>query len=298
MATVLVVDESRIDQRLVSSLLEDAPGLSVEFAANGREALDRIEATAPDLVVTDLVMPEMNGVELLANVNRTHPLIPVVLMTAIDNEEIAADAARWGATAYIPKTALSRLLPGIVKELLTLAQEKQEVSRLLHSITESQTTFVLKDNDTSLIAHLLEYAGGCLVNSGVCQEGMEDLICLALEEALRNAIHHGNLELSSELREMEDDEVFAALADERRRVAPYCDREVCVKVSVSNDGVTFVVRDDGNGFDLSTVPDPTSDEGLESATGRGILLMQSLMDEVTFNEKGNEVTMIKRPPAE
>jgi len=180
MATVLVVDESRIDQRLVSSLLEDAPGLSVEFAANGREALDRIEATAPDLVVTDLVMPEMNGVELLANVNRTHPLIPVVLMTAIDNEEIAADAARWGATAYIPKTALSRLLPGIVKELLTLAQEKQEVSRLLHSITESQTTFVLKDNDTSLIAHLLEYAGGCLVNSGVCQEGMEDLICLAL----------------------------------------------------------------------------------------------------------------------
>jgi len=115
---------------------------------------------------------------------------------------------------------------------------------------------------------------------------------------LRNAIHHGNLELSSELREMEDDEVFAALADERRRVAPYCDREVCVKVSVSNDGVTFVVRDDGNGFDLSTVPDPTSDEGLESATGRGILLMQSLMDEVTFNEKGNEVTMIKRPPAE
>ena len=296
MPTVLVVDESQGDRQWVGSILGKTPDVEVEYASNGREALERINSDSPDLVVTDLIMPEMNGVELLANVNRLHPLVPVVLMTAIDSEQMAEDAARWGARAYVPKTALARLLPGIVSELLTLAQEKREVSRLLHSITESDTTFVLKDNDTSLITHLLDYAAGCLRNSGVCEEGNEDLICLALEEALRNAVHHGNLELSSELRELDDD-AFQELMERRRREPPYCDRKVYVRISVSPEGVTFVVRDDGNGFDPSSVPDPTSPEGLEAVSGRGLLLMQSLMDEVTFNEKGNEVTLIKRPPA-
>lgn len=298
MPTVLVVDESDVDQRLVAGALENTPELNVEFAKDGREALDRIIADPPELVITDLVMPEMNGVELLASIKRLHPRVPVVLITSIDNEELAEQAVEWGALAYIPKTSIAKLLPGIVNDLLTLAREKSEVSRLLESIAESETTFVLKDNDTSLIAPLLDYAGGCLRNSGVCEEGAEDLICLALEEALRNAVHHGNLELSSELREMFDEELFDKAMDERRRLSPYRDRKVYVKITISPDGVTFVVRDDGDGFDPSKVPDPTSEEGLEAVSGRGILLMQSLMDEVTFNEKGNEVTLVKRQPQE
>lgn len=298
MPTVLVVDESHVDQRLVAGALQSTAELNVEFAENGRDALDRITASTPDLVVTDLVMPEMNGVELLANVKRLYPLVPVVLITSIDDEELQQQAIEWGALAYIPKDAIAKLLPGIVCELLTLAKEKAEVSRLLESITASETSFVLKDNDTSLIAPLLEYAGGCLCNSGVCEEGAEDLICLALEEALRNAVHHGNLELSSELRDMFDEDLFKKALDERRVLSPYCDRNVYVKVKISPDGVTFIVRDDGDGFDPSEVPDPTSEEGLEAVSGRGILLMQSLMDEVTFNEKGNEVTLVKRRPEE
>jgi len=298
MPTVLVVDESHVDQRLVAEALGTTPDLNVEFAENGCEALDRINANSPDLVITDLVMPEMNGVELLASVKRLHPLVPVVLITSIDNEELAEQAVEWGALAYVPKTAIAKLLPGIVKDLLTLANEQREASRLLESIAESETSFVLKDNDTSLIAHLLEYAGGCLRNSGVCEEGAEDLICLALEEALRNAVHHGNLELSSELRDMFDEELFEKTMNERRRLSPYCDRNVYVKIKVSSGEVTFVVRDDGEGFDPSEVPDPTTEEGLEAVSGRGILLMQSLMDEVTFSEKGNEVTLVKRRAAE
>jgi len=298
MPTVLVVDESHIDQRLVAASLQDTSELTVEFAENGHEALERISAGSIDLVVTDLVMPKMNGVELLASVKRSHPFVPVVLMTSIDNEELAGQAVEWGALAYIPKTAIARLLPGIVNELLTLAEEKREVSRLLESIAESETTFVLKDNDTSLIAHMLDYAGGCLRNSGVCAEGAEDLICLALEEALRNAVHHGNLELSSELRDMFDEDLFNKAIDDRRRLAPYCDRKVYVKVKIAPGEVTFVVRDDGDGFDPSKVPDPTSEEGLEAVSGRGILLMHSLMDKVTFNEKGNEVTLVKRKAEE
>lgn len=298
MPTVLVVDESHDDQRLVAGALDGTSELKFEFADNGREALERVYADLPDLVVTDLVMPEMNGVEFLARFKRQHPSVPVVLITSIDNEELADQAIEWGALAYIPKDSLDKVLPGIVHEVLNLAQEKREVTHLLDSIAESETSFVIEDNDTSLIAPLLEYAGRSLCSSGVCEEGAEDLICLALEEALRNAVHHGNLALSSELRDVFDEDLYNKAIDDRRKLSPYCDRKVYVKVKVSSDEVTFIVRDDGDGFDPSKVPDPTSEEGLEAVSGRGILLMQSLMDEVTFSEKGNEVTLIKRRPEE
>jgi len=56
----------------------------------------------------------------------------------------------------------------------------------------------------------------------------------------------------------------------------------------------FVVRDEGHGFDFGSLPDPTEPENIELASGRGVLLMRSFMDEVMFNEIGNEVTMVKR----
>jgi CheY-like chemotaxis protein/anti-sigma regulatory factor (Ser/Thr protein kinase) len=295
MPTVLVVDDSRVDQRLVGALLEKTPKLELEYASSGAEALEKIKSHPPDLVITDLLMPGMDGLELLAEVGRTEPEVPVVLMTGNGSDEIAAEAVNSGARAYVPKASLSRLLPSIVEQLLTLCREKRELSRFLRCVTESESTFVVHDNDTQLISHLLEYASSCMRNAGVCEEGMEDLVCLGLEEALRNAIHHGNLELSSELREMEDDQLYNQAMQQRRSTPPYCDRKVYVKLSISSKGAKFVVRDEGPGFDPSKLPDPTAPENLEAVCGRGVWLMRSLMDEVSYNAQGNEVTLIKRP---
>ena len=55
-----------------------------------------------------------------------------------------------------------------------------------------------------------------------------------------------------------------------------------------------MVRDEGNGFDPTILPDPTDPANLEKSSGRGILLMRTFMDEVVFNEVGNEVQMLKR----
>lgn len=293
MPTVLVVDDSRVDQRLVGALLQKNGSVRIEYASDGLEALKAVERGVPDLVVTDLVMPNMDGMELVLALRRVDPLVPIVMMTGAGSDEVALEAVKSGARAYIPKSALSRLLPGIVDQLLTLSREKRELNRFLRSISESESTFVIRDNDTQLISQLLEYVSGCMRAAGICEEGTEDLVCLGLEEALRNAVHHGNLELSSELREMEDDEVYNRAMEERRRTPPYCDRRVVVRVSISKRGAKFIVRDEGPGFDPSKLPDPTSPEHLEAVCGRGVWLMRSLMDEVLYNDKGNEVTLIK-----
>ena len=116
---------------------------------------------------------------------------------------------------------------------------------------------------------------------------------VALEEALINAIVHGNLEVSSKLREL-DDGSFEKLIALRLAKSPYQHRHVAVIARYSNSEVTFVIRDEGPGFDVSSIPDPTIEEYVSRPHGRGLLLMRTFMDEVEYNAAGNQVTLIKR----
>src|SRR5438309_1895923 len=100
MAKVLVVDDNPMDRRLAGGLVEKA-GQSVAFAGNGKEALDVLDRDTLDLVLTDLLMPEMDGLELVKEVREKHPLVPVILMTAFGSEEVAIEALRKGAASYV-----------------------------------------------------------------------------------------------------------------------------------------------------------------------------------------------------
>ncbi len=90
---------------------------------------------------------------------------------------------------------------------------------------------------------------------------------LAIEEALNNAIRHGNAM---------DPNKTAELVYE-----------------VTDDNVDIRISDEGPGFDYKQVPDPTLDENLDKPTGRGLMLMRAYMDVVEYNDKGNELHMVK-----
>ena len=65
-------------------------------------------------------------------------------------------------------------------------------------------------------------------------------------------------------------------------------------LQASCDSATFVISDEGPGFDAAALRDPTDPENLEKAGGRGLLLINAFMDEVRHNDMGNEITMVKR----
>ena len=90
-----------MERLLVEGLLRKNPDYRVELAENGKEALTKIAASPPDLVVTDLIMPEMDGLELVRTVRRRHPDIPVILMTAYGDETTVVDALEAGAASYV-----------------------------------------------------------------------------------------------------------------------------------------------------------------------------------------------------
>jgi anti-sigma regulatory factor (Ser/Thr protein kinase) len=75
---------------------------------------------------------------------------------------------------------------------------------------------------------------------------------------------------------------------------PYAERRVQVTARIDPEEALFVVRDEGNGFNPDDLPDPTNAENLLKPSGRGVMLIRTFMDEVSFNDKGNEITMIKR----
>ena len=292
MTTLLVVDDSAIDRRLVGGLLEKNAEWSVVYANDGSEALHQVELHLPDLVLTDMQMPVMNGLELVTKMKAGYPLIPVVLMTAQGSEEIAVQALHKGAASYVPKRRLAEELREIVERVLSASDVDRSESRLMHRLERHQSTFVL-ENDASLVPSIVNYLQQLVTRMRLTEETECLRIGVALEEALLNAYYHGNLEISSELRE-HDHTAYYDLSRKRCLESPYCLRRIFVDAILTPAESKFMIRDEGKGFDPAQLPDATDPANLERPCGRGLLLMKTFMDELRFNDVGNEVTMIKR----
>jgi DNA-binding NtrC family response regulator len=100
---ILVVDDEAHIREMIKKGLSQMGGYSVEVAQNGAEAIEKIEKDIFDLVLTDIKMPEMDGLELLKNIKGTRPEMMVILMTAYGSIETAVEAMRIGANDYITK---------------------------------------------------------------------------------------------------------------------------------------------------------------------------------------------------
>ena len=238
----------------------------------------------------------MNGLELVGAIQQKYSWLPTILMTAYGSEEFAAAALRLGASSYVRKKDLASRLRETVDDVLAIAGTGRQQERIRVCWSETQFSFCL-DNDVSVIrqtvSHLQNYAKSMLriENSALTRVGV------ALHESLTNAMLHGNLELDSALRE-DGSDTFFRLANDRRIEPPFCDRRVYVTATESPTQACYVVRDERPGFDVESFRhDPTDASQLTKPSGRGLFLIHAFMDEVRFNSKGNEITMIhKRRP--
>lgn len=297
MTTVLVVDDSATDRTLVSGLLGSKSGWTIESAGDGAEALSRMEDAAPDVVVTDMQMPGMDGLQLVTAVRRRYPRVPVILMTAFGSESLAVEALEKGAASYVPKQQLGQKLVNTVEKVVALGRAERNYEELMGCMIESEFRLSLK-NDAGLIDPLVDLIQRLVAGIGFCDytEGLQ--VGMALKEALLNALFHGSLELRVDQMQDALDKLRAgkivSLVHDPRLDPAYRDRRIDVAVSLSPEEVRFVVRDQGSGFDVSTVPKSKDPSALEAGRGRGLAIMQNLMDEVTFNESGNQVTLVKR----
>ena len=289
-ASILVVDDSPIDRRLAGALLTKR-GYGVTYATDGRDALTKINAVRPDAVVTDLMMPEMTGLELVEAIRKDHPSVPVVLMTAHGSEETAIEALRLGASSYVPKRRLADDLADTVAAVVEIAQDVGRISSV--DPLEAREVHFEIGADLTKLGEIVGQLESQLTQMGLCDETGVLQVAVALREAIVNAVVHGNLEVSSALLE-ESGAAFTDAVEARKRQPPYSKRRAKVVARYRPDHVDYVVTDEGKGFDTSTLPDPTDIANLERASGRGLMLIRMFMDEVSFNDRGNEIRMTKR----
>ena len=292
MTTILVVDDAAMDRRLAGGLLTKDQDFEVLYAEDGVTALRAVEEHLPDLVVTDLKMPNLDGLQLVEEMKQDYPLIPVILMTAVGSEETAVQALKAGAASYVTKRRLAQDLLETVRLVLRASDDDRNVARLLvHRTEQADFKFVL-ENELALLAAVVTYLQQTMRAMGLFDEAERLRIGVALEEVLLNAMFHGNLELSSTLRE-NDKPTYHDLARERVKQSPYAERRIVMEIRLSRAAAEFTVGDQGLGFNPRNLPDPTDPANINRVSGRGLLLMHTFMDEVQFNDSGNQVRMVK-----
>ena len=266
---VLLVEDSRTMQRFLLNLLKNED-YEVVVANNGEAGLQTFqqalaEGNPFDIVMTDIVMPGMSGLEVLKQVKTLNYDTIVVVLTSDANADNAIEALNAGANNFLHKPPDSEEILNVMwratkhREIFLENEELNPYTeRTIHIEIPSQLRFIKG------IAHNI-IADAKLM--GYDEQELRDKIPVTVDEAVTNAIKHGN-----KFQE---------------------EKTVTIDVSMNTERIKILIADEGDGFDVNAVPDPTDSMHFLKPSGRGILFMNIGMDEVLYNTKGNVLTLIK-----
>ncbi len=121
---VLVIDDEAVRQT-IALLLEDA-GIEVVQAADGKEGLRAFQRARPDLIVTDIIMPEKEGIQTIIDIRKQDPKLPIIAISGggrIGNTDFLQIAARLGASTTLPKPFDPEVLVGLVRQFAEAAAQ-------------------------------------------------------------------------------------------------------------------------------------------------------------------------------
>jgi CRP-like cAMP-binding protein len=184
---------------------------------------------------------------------------------------------------------------------------ERQLPRVLHIIRNNRRILFQREIGTDLVADIagtfkltndpVEARCYCnlicnfLYNSNRIDLDTRDMLNLALYEMLMNAIEHGNCGITYEEKTawLEADGAVVDLIEARCQDARLAQRQVTVEYAIESDGTTFLIADEGDGFNWRAVQDATDEKNLFKQHGRGILMASSLARNLEYNEKGNEV---------
>jgi len=169
----------------------------------------------------------------------------------------------------IYESVLSSVVPTRVKKSFRIDNDIFNIEKIVYSLTKEFIYFI----DFSTLEKMR----------------------IGFAEILTNAIEHGNLGISGEEKRVATDEgTFYDLINEKLQDEHLKKKKVSFSYELAADGIVVSITDEGSGFDVSSIPDPTDHEALLKLHGRGILITRMYFDELRYNDKGNSVVMKKR----
>ncbi|HEX5708584.1 MAG TPA: ATP-binding protein [Pyrinomonadaceae bacterium] len=262
---ILIVDANEELRTLLSETLAEL-GHEVVATGDRAEAVAREDLEEFDLIISDLTDSSDSGIEIIGELKRKRLMIPIVVSSEEAQQVGVIKAFKLGAANFVRKPYDKEELKTIVDKTLGYKLRFVEDLKVMPFVRE-HIEFELP-SDISLMNGVLHYLIERVARLGVIQPERSNLF-IALDEAFVNAVKHGN--------KSDHNKIVRITADLSAREA------------------RFSVEDEGEGFDPNSIPDPLDPSNLFKTSGRGVLLIYNIMDEVRYNERGNRLTMIKRP---
>jgi DNA-binding response OmpR family regulator len=269
---VLIVDDERDTNHIIASLVE-ARGFEPVQLFEGKQVLDEVRRVKPVVILLDLMLPDIDGYTLCEQLKKTREtnLIPILLVTALNDMNHRAQGVRVGANAYITKPFTPDQLFDAIDNALAWRRQHET-----HGIT-GEIQFDVR-GELSYLQQLNDLLTDLLHHTPLTERQVKDLRQAVMEMG-GNAIEWGHKKNA--------------------------DLPLHVTYRIDPQAVTLVIKDQGPGFDRQQLShaaqeeDPVAHLDVRSTMGIreggfGIMLARGLVDEFSYNEKGNQVTLVKR----
>lgn len=286
--TVLVIDPCPETQARILHHVQGR-GFSIIAASDPSTALATIDLAAPDIVITDLFLPEGAGLALTKELRSRHEPCPVIVMAQDAPEPAVVHALRAGAVDYLHKPvgeeelahALQRArhrLPGDLADM--------------PGVRRSEYRLTIDSNP----AHIPGVISWLIKTTASTLPEIQRLhLRGTLQELLFNAVEHGNLEIFyQEKQQALAADRYEELVKQRLTQSRLKDRQITIHVSCDKDAksLSYSIADEGKGFRWRSLLDRSQAAcSSEDANGRGIFLARSFFPSLTYNDRGNEVTI-------
>ena len=283
---ILIVEDDNSSRMYLENLIE-LNGYDYKSASNGMEGLNIFDTFNPDIVITDIQMPVMDGLEMLETIRSKKSETIIIITTAYGSENYAIQALHLGANNYLKKPVAGYDLLPLLKKYEKIKFGKNIDNYKQGKVLSKRFKIEFKTsikNIPNIVDNILNQS------SGPYEENERINVELGLVELITNALEHGNLEISAQekinaLNENRLEELYF----EKENKPELSSRKLTVTFTMDTESCEWIIEDQGNGFDWKNIKDPTKDDNILELSGRGIFISGFLFDELEYSGRGNIV---------
>jgi anti-sigma regulatory factor (Ser/Thr protein kinase)/CheY-like chemotaxis protein len=284
--TLLLLEPDELVQEMFRSTVL-GHDLAMQAAFNLEDAHRQLAKGQTLAFAFNIEQIKTNPLEAVRRLRLEHPNLPLLALVGNGHQDLVISLLQAGIFACLP-------FPFQAGDLA------HNLKKILANTTDTYNPFAMKYEERTLIMpndfSLVMQVSKSLVDGALpLHQKHRYHIILGLAEIINNAVEHGNLGISFEEKSTAlKASRFFPLAIERSQKEPYKDRVVTIRSRIfpKLQRIEYFVGDEGTGFDWRSLPDPKNKENILNRNGRGIMMARYAFDEMTYNEVGNEVTMV------